>query len=327
MSTSKAALKAAIASRSVYQGVPGLDEFFDRSGNSGSLRIVRIAQIKPSPFQPRTEFDPDEAAELAANIRATNGVIQPVVVRMVEGEYELVVGERRLRGSEAAGFSEIPVVVRELTDDQAADMALFENVHRKNLNVLDEARGWAKAVERAGSLDAATEKYNKTRQFLSKRTRLAGAPDFVIAFMASQRSRDLEGLYDLTRLAEKNPDRARAIIAAYVDGEPLRDLVRPFIKQQKEGADESFAGLELVATPSEESEREPKKGRAAATPRFLSVDLVDFGQNAIKIRAPSGTYELRFTSKDALAALKKYAAKLKPWSDPAEKPAGSKGRK
>ncbi len=101
-----------------------------------------IDEISPNRFQPRKYFDDDKLEELVTSIR-DNGVLQPIVVQKVEAGYELVVGERRWRASKKAGLKKIPALIREVTDAQALELAIIENIHRQDLNPIEEADAYA----------------------------------------------------------------------------------------------------------------------------------------------------------------------------------------
>lgn len=110
------------------------------------LRDLAVDLIRPNPFQPRTRFDEAALTELADSIRA-QGVIQPVVVRRRSGEYELIAGERRWRAAQKAGLDHIPAVVREIDDNQAAAMALIENLQREDLDAIEQAQAMQRLVK------------------------------------------------------------------------------------------------------------------------------------------------------------------------------------
>jgi len=106
-----------------------------------SPQTLPLDQLQPGKYQPRTRMDQASLAELAESIKA-QGVIQPVLVRRVEGgKYEIIAGERRTRAARLAGLTEVPVVLREVADNAAAAMALIENIQREDLNPLEEAQG------------------------------------------------------------------------------------------------------------------------------------------------------------------------------------------
>lgn len=109
----------------------------------GGLRRIPLGQIRPSPWQPRREFAETALRELAESIRE-QGVIQPLVVRPVEGGFELIAGERRWRAAQLAGLTEAPALVRTATDREVVELALIENLQRENLNPVEEAQGYAR---------------------------------------------------------------------------------------------------------------------------------------------------------------------------------------
>lgn len=114
---------------------------------NGAPSTLRIKQIQPGRYQPRTHMDDGSLAELAESIRQ-QGLMQPVLVRPVGGErYEIIAGERRVRAAGLAGLDEVPVLVREVPDEAAAVMALVENIQRENLNPLEEAQGLQRLIE------------------------------------------------------------------------------------------------------------------------------------------------------------------------------------
>ena len=108
-----------------------------------TLRDIPLAEIKPNHYQPRKEFGPDELKELADSIR-TAGLLQPIAVRSVNGGYELVAGERRLRAVKALGWPTIPSIVRDYDDRTMLTLALIENLQRADLNPIEEAEGYAR---------------------------------------------------------------------------------------------------------------------------------------------------------------------------------------
>ena len=108
---------------------------------SGALRELPVGAIRPNPFQPRREFDPDALMELAASIEAS-GLLQPVIVRSSGAGYELVAGERRWRAVQQLGWARVPAVVRDVDDRALLTLALIENLQRDDLSPMDEARGY-----------------------------------------------------------------------------------------------------------------------------------------------------------------------------------------
>jgi ParB family chromosome partitioning protein len=108
-----------------------------------------LERLEPNPYQPRREYDQEALAALSASI-SEHGVLQPLVVRPVEQGYQLIAGERRLRASQMAGLTTVPVVVRRATDQQALLLALLENLQRQDLNPLEEARAFLRLTDEFG---------------------------------------------------------------------------------------------------------------------------------------------------------------------------------
>jgi ParB family chromosome partitioning protein len=121
-------------------------DMMDAPAPSGAPSSLAIAQLQAGKYQPRTRMDEGALNELAASIK-TQGIMQPVLVRPVDGgRYEIIAGERRFRAAQLAGLDEIPVLVREVDDQAAAAMALIENIQREDLNPLEEAQGIARLI-------------------------------------------------------------------------------------------------------------------------------------------------------------------------------------
>lgn len=113
---------------------------FERKRTAGKVYMLPVESIRPSPFQARTSFDELELAGLAQSIRE-NGLLQPITVRRVEGGYELVAGERRLRACKQAKMQNVPAIVCDYDDAQTAALGLLENLQRENLNPFEQAQG------------------------------------------------------------------------------------------------------------------------------------------------------------------------------------------
>lgn len=118
--------------------------------SSGDLRKLKVGELQPGKYQPRSMMDQDSLLHLAESIRS-QGIMQPILVRKVDqGKYEIIAGERRWRASQLAGLSEVPVLVREVPDEAALSMALIENIQREDLNPLEQAIGIQRLVDEFG---------------------------------------------------------------------------------------------------------------------------------------------------------------------------------
>jgi ParB family chromosome partitioning protein len=157
----------------------------DLAGPEG-VRIVPIEFLRPSALQPRRYFGEDELAALTESIRA-RGVMQPLLVRRVPGaddQYEIVAGERRWRAAQIAGCHELPVVVYALSDREALELALLENVQRQDLTPLEEADGYRRLIEEFGhTQEELARSLGKSRSHIANLIRLLGLPAPVRAML------------------------------------------------------------------------------------------------------------------------------------------------
>ncbi|HEY3309198.1 MAG TPA: ParB/RepB/Spo0J family partition protein [Desulfuromonadaceae bacterium] len=141
--------------------------------------LCPIEQIRPNRNQPRKYFAADKLEELAASIRE-QGIIQPIVVTKKDGFYEIIAGERRWRASQKAGLHEIPVVIREASEDAVLELALIENIQRQDLNAIEEAQAYRSLVDHFGiSQDDVAKRVGKNRTTITNALRLLKLPDEV----------------------------------------------------------------------------------------------------------------------------------------------------
>lgn len=149
------------------------------------IQELPLERIRPNPRQPRKEFAPEALAELAASIRE-HGVVQPVLVRPVDGGYELVAGERRWRAARAAGLERIPAVVRDISPAKAMEIALIENLQREDLNPVEQAEAYRTLLEEHGlSHEELARRLGKSRPQITNTLRLLQLPRPVQALVAS----------------------------------------------------------------------------------------------------------------------------------------------
>ncbi|PPD55067.1 MAG: chromosome partitioning protein ParB [Methylotenera sp.] len=142
-------------------------------GEADSLMMLKVEQLQPGKYQPRSYMEDAALQTLAASIKA-QGIMQPILVRQLSDEqYEIIAGERRWRASQIAGLSEVPVLVREIADEAALAMALIENIQRENLNPLEEALGIKRLIDEfAMTHEKAAEAVGRTRVTVSNLLRL-----------------------------------------------------------------------------------------------------------------------------------------------------------
>jgi ParB family chromosome partitioning protein len=147
--------------------------------SSSSIRTIEIGRIRPNPSQPRQHFDEQSIDELAASI-AERGVLQPILVRVVDDGYELVAGERRWRAAQKARLHEIPAIVREFDEESSAEVALIENIQREDLNAIEEAEAYRQLIGRYGhSQEVLGKLVGKSRSHVANLLRLLDLPETV----------------------------------------------------------------------------------------------------------------------------------------------------
>jgi len=137
---------------------------------------INIQRIVPNPYQPRKEFSDEKLTELAESIKV-HGIIQPLLVREINGQYQLIAGERRLRAAKLAGLTEVPVVIKELDDQSMMEIALVENIQRENLNPIEEAEAYRRLMEEFNfTQDDIAKKVGKSRPAIANILRLLNLP-------------------------------------------------------------------------------------------------------------------------------------------------------
>jgi ParB family chromosome partitioning protein len=153
---------------------------------AGELRELPVTLIKPNPSQPRTNFDEEALAALAASIEAT-GVVQPLLVRpLPDGSYELVAGERRWRAAQQAGLEKVPAVVRDQAEAERLQAALIENMVREDLNPVEEARACSALVDDLGlTKEELAKRVGRSRPAVSNLIRLLELPDEALGLLES----------------------------------------------------------------------------------------------------------------------------------------------
>jgi ParB family transcriptional regulator, chromosome partitioning protein len=171
--------------------------------------FVPIEHVTPNPNNPRRQFDPDDLKDLAASI-SQHGVVQPVVVRTRgAGRYEIIAGERRWRASQQAGLVEIPVIIRDVDDRTALELAIVENVQRADLNPLEEAQGYQQLIAEHGyTQNDLGDIIGKSRSHVANSLRLLKLPEIVRSMLAggqlsSGHARAIAATSDPTKLARE----------------------------------------------------------------------------------------------------------------------------
>ena len=168
----------------------GLESLFEDAAPSFEsdtrIETLPLREIEPDPGQPRKTFDDETLAELSASI-AEHGLLQPIAVRpKPSGGYLIVAGERRWRASRMAGLTEVPVIVKDVTDEQAMELALVENLQREDLDPVEEATGIRELMTRCNlTQEQAARKLGKSRSALANSLRLLSLPETVLELLKS----------------------------------------------------------------------------------------------------------------------------------------------
>ena len=169
----------------------GLDSLFadlsDDTGSEASNSTLPLREIEPDPEQPRKRFDDDALNQLADSI-TENGLLQPIAVRpkKVGPGYIIIAGERRWRAARLAGLDEVPVIIKDVTDEQAAALALIENLQREDLDPIEVAEGCRQLIDKYGlTQESAAKKLGKSRSALANSLRLLNLPETVLELLKS----------------------------------------------------------------------------------------------------------------------------------------------
>ena len=219
----------------------GLGALIPRSGPG--LREVPVDAIRPNPWQPRTNFDEHELEELAQSIRE-HGVLQPVLVsQRSDGTFQLITGERRWRAVQLAGMSTVPAMVKEVTPQASLELALVENIQRRDLNPLEEAHAFRTLLDEHGlTQEQLGQRIGKSRVAITNTLRLLGLPEPVREALAS---------------GSLTEGHARAILMA--NGEPQRLRLLERVLEQHLSVRETEA---LAREMNARAVREPSEVRA-----------------------------------------------------------------
>lgn len=226
----------------------GLDALFeDNSAQSKDVQTLRMSEIEPNKGQPRKAFDENNIRELAESIRE-HGLIQPIIVRpMPNGiTYQIIAGERRWRACRVLGLSEVPVIIREMDDREASQLAIIENVQREDLNPVEEAIAYRELIDNYGMTQETLAKaMGKSRPYISNSMRLLSLPDEALNLLrdgeiTTGHAKALMAIEDdgklITALEEvisgKLSVRDTEKLASKINSEPREDVV-PSAKQIK----------------------------------------------------------------------------------------------
>lgn len=265
---------------------------------NNSIQPVKldIMDIEPNKEQARKQFDEAALSELANSI-AQHGVLQPLLVRpIIGGGYQLIAGERRWRASRIAGLTQVPVIIKELTDDEAAVISLIENLQREDLNPIEEAYGFASLIKDFDlTQEEAAQRVGKSRPAVANALRLLRLPQEVI---------------DAVREGKLSAGHARALAA--IDDEKTAIFAAKTVMEKGLSVRET----EKLVKAFTAEKKEKKKKTAARNSFFDEVELSlnnSLGRKAkvvTKSGKESGTLEIDFYDKDDLARIAKVLSAL-----------------
>lgn len=267
----------------------GLDSLFaDNSVEeiNPSVNKLRIMEIEPNHDQPRKDFDEKSLSELAESIEQ-HGVLQPLVVRpLANGSYQLVAGERRWRAARIAGLAEVPVVIKELTDEEVIEIAMIENLQREDLNPLEEALGYRYMMDELNiTQEQAAEKVGKSRPAVANALRLLKLPNEI---------------QDMVKNNLISPGHARALLG-FDSEDMIVQTAKMIIKE-----DLSVREVENLV---KKSKKLPKVAKQQKRDKFFSeveIALVENLGRKVKIKEAkqdAGVLEIEFFDKDDLEGL------------------------
>jgi ParB family chromosome partitioning protein len=188
----------------------GVDSLFNDNGVQYSLVPLDMIEIS---VQIREVFEDEENTlqELAESIKV-RGLLQPILLRPSATGYLLIAGERRYRATRLAGLEEIPAYIRDMTDEEADDAQLAENIHRKNLTQIEEAKKIQRDLDRLGSIDEVLVKHQKSRAWLSKMLSLLTLPEQAKRLVTENVSADLEIINTVKTIEKINPAKAKELV-------------------------------------------------------------------------------------------------------------------
>ncbi|HIR51881.1 MAG TPA: ParB/RepB/Spo0J family partition protein [Candidatus Onthovicinus excrementipullorum] len=272
----------------------GLDALFmdNSTEDAESAHMLSISDIEPNRDQPRKQFDDASLKELADSI-AEHGVIQPLLVRPIGGGiYQIVAGERRWRASRLAGLTEVPAVVRELSDSETMEIALVENLQREDLDPIEEAEGIAQLIETYSlTQEAAAQKLGKSRPAVANALRLLHLP---------------QPVREMIRQGKLTQGHARALLSL--------DDPDAILSAAQEIAEKGLSVREAENLAKEPKSKPKKPAKTARRPVFIEeaqLALTEYFGRPVKLSGGTkGKIELEYYSEEDLAELTRKLEKL-----------------
>jgi ParB family transcriptional regulator, chromosome partitioning protein len=215
---------------------PGTVSLIESRATHAQIREVPVAKILPNPAQPRLSYEEDSLTELADSIRE-HGVLQPILVRPVGSQFELIAGERRWRAARMAQRESIPAIVVEFDDETALEVSIIENLQREDVSPLEEASMFRKMTDLGYSVRQLAQKIGKDKGYVENRMRLADAPQ-EIRDLVSVRKDTISHAYELMKIRDERTRRrlAKKVAAGELSLAKLRAITGGGAPEAKETA-------------------------------------------------------------------------------------------
>lgn len=274
----------------------GLDAIFmeNESENKNSTVTLKISEIEPNREQPRKDFDEAALAELAHSI-SQHGVLQPLLVRpLIGGGYQIVAGERRYRACRMAGVTEVPVVIRELSDSETMELALIENLQRENLTPIEEAQGFGVLVDSYGmSQEEVAQAVGRSRSAVANSLRLLNLP---------------KEISDMVESKEISAGHGRTLLALENQEEMLR--VAKLIAEKELSVRQTEKLVKDINSQKEKEEKEKKQEKPSLKPSYFSeveLALTEYLGKKVTVtgskNSEGGVLQIEFYSQEELKEL------------------------
>ena len=277
----------------------GLDALFaDQTAVSteeSGITTVRLSEIEPNLSQPRKEFDEEALNELADSI-AAHGVLQPLLVRPTKnGMYQIVAGERRWRAARMAGLSEVPALIRELSDEETDQVALIENLQREDLNAVETAEGYRRLMDKYGmTQEQLSEAVGKSRPAVANTLRILNLPKEILPLVSSGKLSAGHAKAILSAPEEKREELAKIIVSGELSVREAEKMAQKIGKEPKETQkkkkdsfpkDNFYREMQVAMTtelgrPFKITENE--KGGTIELPFYSKEELADFCERILK---------------------------------------------
>ena len=278
----------------------GLDTLFVEqtgfSGEDSGISTIRLSEIEPNLSQPRKEFEETALNELADSI-AAHGVLQPLLVRpMKNGMYQIVAGERRWRAARIAGISEVPALIRELSDEETDQVALIENLQREDLNAVETAEGYKRLMDKYGmTQEQLSEAVGKSRPAVANTLRILNLPEEVLPLVSAGKLSAGHAKAILSAPEDKRVELAKAIVSGELSVREAEKMAAKLgkevkltpPKQIKEKFPKDKFNREMQVAMTEELGRpfkitETEKGGTIELPFYNKEELADFCERILK---------------------------------------------